>query len=274
MATGLRRESEPDALNMLLPEEMPCVDHLVTEDDTPLDSFFAEKQQRLWTEPLYSSWPGPGEGRRFVAAANVGIFYTLKKPPLVPDAFLSLDVEVPDDLFAKNHRSYFIWEYEKPPDAALEIVSDTRGDEEGFKFMTYAKIGILYYVIWDPKNILRKGPLRVFVLRDKAYVPLEKPWLPVVGLGLTTWEGSYEGSEALWLRWCDERGTLIPTGAERAGQERQRTEQERQRADQERQRADQERQRADQERSAKEGADRRAERLAAQIRALGLEPET
>jgi Uma2 family endonuclease len=252
MATSLPPESAPEAATILLPEEMPCVDHLVTEDDTPVDSLFAEKQQRLLTEPLYSSWTGPGEGRSFLAAANVGIFYSPKKPALAPDVFLSSDVVVPEDLLAKNHWSYFIWEYEKPPEAAIEIVSDKRGDEEGFKFLTYAKIGILYYVIWDPNNVLGKGPLRVFVLRDKAYVPLDETWLPVVGLGLTIWEGRYEGSEGTWLRWCDQHGQVIPTGAERA---------------------DQERQRADQERHAKEEADRRAERLAAQLRALGLDPE-
>lgn len=249
----------PEAAAILLPEDMPCVDHLITEDDTPVDNFFAEKQQRLLTEPLFSSWPGPGAGRSFLAAANVGIFYSRKKPPLVPDVFLSLDVEVPDDLLAKNHRSYFLWEYEKAPEAAIEIVSDKRGDEEGFKFLTYAKIGILYYVIWDPNNVLGKGQLRLFVLRDKIYVRLEEPWLPFVGLGLTKWEGRYEDSAGVWLRWCDQHGQMILTGAERAEQERRDKEQAEQRAEQ--------------ERGAKEEADRRAERLAAQLRALGLDPD-
>ncbi|PSB06179.1 hypothetical protein C7B76_30075, partial [filamentous cyanobacterium CCP2] len=58
--------------------------------------------------------------------------------------------------------------------------------------------------------------------------------------------GSYLGVEATWLRWAMLDGTLLPTGAELAEQERQRAEQERQRAEQERQRAEQERQRAEQ----------------------------
>jgi hypothetical protein len=36
----------------------PDTSHLITEDDTPVDKLFSEKQQRLLTEPLYSSWPG------------------------------------------------------------------------------------------------------------------------------------------------------------------------------------------------------------------------
>jgi Uma2 family endonuclease len=273
MATSLPPESPPKAELSLLPEEVPCVDHLVTEDDTPVDSLFAEKQQRLLTEPLYTSWPGPGEGRPFLAAANVGVFYSPNKPALVPDVFLSLDVVAPEDLLVKKHRSYFIWEYEKPPDAAVEIVSDKRGDEEGFKFHTYAKIRVPYYVIWDPNNILGKGPLRVFGLGDTTYIPLQEPWLPGVGLGLTIWEGKYEESEGVWLRWCDEHGQVIPTGAERAEQERQRAEQERRDRESAEQRAEQERQRAEQECRAKEEAARRAERLAAQLRALGIDPD-
>ena len=39
------------------------IESLVTEDDTPVDNMPSEKQQRLLTEPLYSSWAGPGAGR-------------------------------------------------------------------------------------------------------------------------------------------------------------------------------------------------------------------
>ena len=35
------------------------VNALVTEDGEPVDNVFSEKQQRLLTEPLYSSWTPP-----------------------------------------------------------------------------------------------------------------------------------------------------------------------------------------------------------------------
>jgi hypothetical protein len=38
-----------------LPDVIPNVDALITEDDTPVDNLPSEKQQRLLTEPLYSS---------------------------------------------------------------------------------------------------------------------------------------------------------------------------------------------------------------------------
>lgn len=49
-----------------LPGVVPNIDALTTEDDTPVDNLPSEKQQRLLTEPLYSSWAGPGESRPFL----------------------------------------------------------------------------------------------------------------------------------------------------------------------------------------------------------------
>lgn len=65
------------------------ISHLVIEDDTPVDNFQSEKQQRLLVEPLYSSKALP---MPFLAAANVGLFYKLKGEPIVPDVLLSLGV--------------------------------------------------------------------------------------------------------------------------------------------------------------------------------------
>ena len=253
----------------LPPDWLPNVDHLVTEDDTPVDNIYSEIQQKLLTEPLNTSWPGPGENRTFVALANVGVFYSTRKPPIVPDALLSLDVILADDLFEKKNRSYLIWEFGKPPDVGIEVVSNREGDELGRKKKIFAQIGLGYYVVWDPGQILGEARLQVFGLRDRSFVPMEKPWFPDAGLGLTTWHGTYAKAEDDWLRWHDHNGILIPTGEEQAAK----AEQECQRAEQERQRAEQERQRAEQERQRAEQAEHRAERLIAQIKAMGIEPK-
>ena len=73
--------------------EAPDISHIITEDDTPVDNMFSEKQMRLLTHTLYASWPGPGDGRPFVAMANVGLFFAIHAPPLVPDVLVSLDVQ-------------------------------------------------------------------------------------------------------------------------------------------------------------------------------------
>jgi hypothetical protein len=126
----------------------------------------------------------------------------------------------------------------KPPDMVIEVVSDRSGGEEDFKLEEYARIGVPYYVIFDPDEHLRGGVLRVFHLVRGGYRSRKASWLPRVGLGLKLWEGTFEGLTRSWLRWCDHEGIVVPTGEERAEQERQ-----------------------------------RAERLAAQLRALGIDPE-
>lgn len=220
------------------------VNELVTEDDTPVDNLFSEKQQRLLTEPLYSSWAGPepeaeGGGRRpFLVASNVGLFFAWREPPLVPDVFLSLDVEVPEQWHEKSYRYYFFWEFGKAPEVVVEIVSNREGNELGSKKQQYAHIGIAYYVVYDPTHQLGEETLYVFERRAGGYIARAERYLSGIGLGVTLWEGVYEGKQDTWLRWCDQHGRVIPTGAERAAQEAQ-----------------------------------RAERLAAKLRELGFDPD-
>jgi len=67
-------------------------------------------------------------------------------------------------------------------------------------------------------------------------------WLEQAELGLGLWQGEYQGINRLWLHWYDQSQNWIPTPAE---QEARRAEQ----------------------------ATQRAERLAEQLRALGIDPE-
>lgn len=247
-------------------DDLPDVRDLITEDDAPVDNLPSEKQQRLLTEPLYSSWAGPGDGRPFLAAANVGIFSMLRTPPVVPDMFLSLDVEVADDWWRKDHRSYFLWEFGKPPDLALEIVSNTEGGEQSEKKRKYERMRVTYYVIYDPLRQVMPEVLTIYHLHDAVYQRQESALFDLLGLGLTLWEGSFEGKRDTWLRWTDPDGVLIPTGKERADAERLRAEAERLRADAERHRADQTEARLNEERQ-------RVEQLMALLRRVGIDPD-
>ncbi len=270
----------------------PDVSSIVTEDDTPVDNFFSEKQQRFLTDPLYTSWEGPppeddGLPRTFVAAANVGVFGTPTDPPVVPDVLLSVDVTFGPDVLAKEHRTYFVWKFGKSPDLVVEVVSNREGEELGKKKLKYRRHHIPFYVVWDPANYLGEEALQVFELRGDLYVKKGDTFFASLGLGLVVWEGAFEAYVGRWLRWVDAKGELLPTGAERAGREHARAEQERARAEQERARAEQERARAEQADARAEQADARAEqadaraeqadaraaRLAERLRAMGIDPE-
>jgi hypothetical protein len=271
---------------------IPDISHLVTEDDTPVDNFQSAQQQRLLVEPLYSSEVLTPP---FIADANVGLFYKLKGDPVVPDALLSLGVQRPEDFSQKQNRSYFVWEFGKHPEVCIEIVSNQEGNEltlskkaqqagkKASKKEIYAQIGVPYYVVFDPlrqiqgQNEMNGALLRVWAISPPGYSELtleagitepgQSVWLAGVGLGLMLWEGQFEEEVTrLWLRWCDEVGQPIPTGAEGQAIERQRAENERQRADAASQRAENERQHANAERE-------RSQRLADRLRSLGIDPD-
>lgn len=208
----LAREADPPLV--LSPEGIPNVENLVIEDGKPVDNLFVEKAYRLLIDPLYSSWNSPRGS--FLAVANVGLFYSYREPPLVPDVMFSLGVPAGRDLTLKENQSYFMWVIGKPPDVVIELVSDPHGGEEADKMMAYARIGVTYYVIFDPQNYLHSEPLRVFGLSHGKYQSIETSWLENVGLGLAIWEGKFEFFHERWLRWCDRDGVVIPTGRERA----------------------------------------------------------
>jgi len=224
------------------------ISHLVIENDTPVDNFQSEEQQRLLVEPLYSSKALPVP---FLAAANVGLFYKLKGDPIVPDVLLSLGVQRPDDFSQRQNRSYFVWEFGKVPEVCIEIVSNQEGDELALskksrqkgkttaKKEIYSQIGVRYYVVFDPlrqiqgQDEMNGALLRVWSISPDGYSELTPPggisaigqsvWLNAAGIGLTLWEGQFEEEVTrLWLRWCFSDRQVIPTGAEGREIERQR----------------------------------------------------
>ena len=106
-------------------------------------------------------------------------------------------------------------------------------------------------MVYDPTTQLSDEVLQVYELHVRKYERRADSQLPGVELGLRMWEGAYEGKQALWLRWCDESGALILTGAERANSEAERANSEAERANSEAE---------------------RAERLAAKLRELSVDP--
>ena len=199
--------------------------------------------------------------------SNVGLFFAIRSPPFVPDALVSLGVSSPADPFPKRNRSYFVWEYGKVPDVVVEIVSNDEGGEDTTKLKGYAKVGVTYYIIYDPEGFLSSQPLRVYRLVSGRY-ELDKSELPIfasLGLGVRVWQGTYEDMHQSWLRWTTLDGQLLPTGRELASMQEQRANAEKQRADAEKLRADAEKLRADK-------IEQEAAQLRAKLQQLGIDP--
>ncbi len=257
-------------------ETLPTMYDLPSEDpkEPGLPDVFHDYQPQLLLETFQ---PPDYQPDRFFAASDLNVYYALANPTWHkrPDWFAVLGA--PRLYEGHDMRlSYVIWQEIAAPYLVVELLSpgteredlgETQREEEDApptKWQVYEQIlRVPYYVVFSRYT----DRVRFFELTGCRYREVfpsaSRLWLPQASLGLGLWSGTYQGIERQWLRFYDEAQGWVPTPEERGAQ---RAEQERQRAEQERQRAEQEYQRAEQ-------AHQRAERLAAQLRAMGIEPE-
>ncbi len=134
------------------------------------------------------------------------------------------------------------------PTLVLEFLSDTDGGEYSVKetyppgkFFFYEQIlQVPNYGIFD----LTTGDLEFYCLNGGKRYALASPnpqnrfWIAEMQLFLGVWQGKRDNRNGYWLRWWDQQGNLLLWDTEQIEQERQ-----------------------------------RVERLAAQLRAAGIEPE-
>lgn len=247
-----------------------AVELLPTEDDQPVDNIISERLMHLLTEILNISWKpltANGQPRTFLALANVGLYFAVKKNPIVPDVMVSMDVDMPSGFKAKSDLTYFVWDHGKLPEIAIEVVSQKSASEDTEKLHKYEQIGVEYYAVIDPMKVLSEEVLRTYELRNGTYQPCVDDFFPKIGLGLKQWAGEY-GKIYLdnWVRWCNADGVLLPMATESIALAAERADLLADRAQQQAERADLETERADRE-------TKRAEALAAKLRELGVDPE-
>jgi Uma2 family endonuclease len=238
-----------------LPRYLPTADELPCSDDTPVDNELQEIIPSLLKSILRMLW---AERMDWFFGIDMAIYTDPDRPPIVPDGFLSLNVERVYD--EELRPSYTLWEEEVPPIFVLEVVSTTPGGEYTSKLQEYARMGVLYYVIYNPKR-RRKARLEIHKLVNGEYELQDNNplWMPEIGLGIGSERANYDGVMREWLYWYNEQNRRYPTPYEQIELANQIAERESQRASLESNRAEQESQ--------------RAERLAAKLRELGIEPD-
>jgi Uma2 family endonuclease len=195
---------------------LPSAEDLPDSDDTPVDNQLQILIPQILQVILSLLW---ADRMDWYFGINMGIYYNPDEPTtaIVPDGFLSIGVP---RITRENLRlSYVLWEEKKLPILVLEIVSQTRRGEYTQKKKDYAKMGVLYYVIYNPLR-KRKPRLEVYELREGKYQLLEgEPiWLSEIGLGIGKEVGIYQGIEREWLYWYDAEGNRYLTPEERARQ--------------------------------------------------------
>ncbi|NET70105.1 MAG: hypothetical protein F6K62_03395 [Sphaerospermopsis sp. SIO1G2] len=241
-----------------LPDEFHCIQaDLLSETCQPIN---------------YSS-------EEILLASDLNLYYDPRHPSWYkrPDWYMVLGVINSNQ--QKNLRlSYVVWQEGIAPFLVVELLSPgTEPEDLGrtlrevnkppTKWQVYEQIlRIPYYVVYDRYE----NNFRGFKLNGTRYESINlsenRFWLEEIEMGLGLWQGSYQNTEGLWLRWYNADGWL-PTLTERAEFERKKAESERQRAEFERKKAESERQRA-------EEAETKAAILAQKLRELGIEPDS
>ncbi|MCI0457721.1 MAG: Uma2 family endonuclease [Gemmataceae bacterium] len=171
--------------------------------------------------------------RDLYVALDMFLYYEKGNPKAVkaPDVMIIRGV-------SKHRRTIFrIWEEKAVPCVIFEITSDSTVDEDlGDKLTLYARLGVVEYFVFDPRQSCLDPPLQGFRLKGKKYAPLA----PDKDGSLTSQElGLKLALEGDRLRLTDiNTGKRLLTSDERAERATQRAQQQKQRAEQEKQRAD------------------------------------
>lgn len=242
---------------------LPTSAELPDSDDTPVDNEFQNLIPNLLLAILALIW---GTRQDWFFGVDMGIYHTTgqnPRIPIVPDGFLSLGVERRKS--EKGRSSYVLWEENNVvPLFVLEVVSHTYGEEYDEKLLKYARLGVLYYVVYNPDYWARDqhDPFEVYRLVDGEYVrQLGEPvWMPEIGLGIGRGLGTYEGWQREWLYWYDQQGNRFPTPDERTEQAELQLEQTELQLEQAKLRAEQ--------------AEQQLESLIAKLRSRDIDPDT
>ncbi|MHC5759874.1 Uma2 family endonuclease [Nostoc sp.] len=220
-----------------LPSEYP-------EDSGLPDEFHLFQPQLLRETFCPPNYPA----EEVFVASDLNLYYDLRHTLWYkrPDWFAAMGVS---RLYEQQNLrlSYVIWQEGVAPFVVVELLSpgtekedlgQTLGEinQPPTKWEVYERIlRVPYYIVFDRYS----DKLQVFQLVADSYSELDlstpRVWMPGLELGLGLWQGSYQQIERLWLRWYDASGNWVPTPLERESQ--------------------------------------RANRLAAQLRELGVNPD-
>jgi Uma2 family endonuclease len=206
---------EDEAL-LLLPTE----DDLPDSDEKPVDNELQVLAPVLLRAILTYIWSDRFD---WFFGINLGVYYDENEPAIGPDGFLSLGVaRVRPN--GKLRRSYVLKQEKVMPQWVLEVVSKKPGGEYGEKVKSYAAMGVLYYVIYNPTHYVRDKheAFEVYKLKKGKYVRQQGSpvWMPEIGLGIGHEFGMQDDIGRDWLYWYDELGKRYPAPADILKQER------------------------------------------------------
>lgn len=226
---------------------LPDHTQLPESDGTFVKNLQEHPQSILLTdsiEPILQKIHPDGQ---YCIGQDSGIYWGLTEPPErgaeAPDWFYVPNV--PPTLNGIVRRSYVLWQEYVAPLIVLEFVSGNGTEERDKtpitgKFWVYEQaIRVPFYGIYEVKKAsvemyqLVRGHYELLPANERGHYPVEE-----MGVELGIWQGRYQNLDLPWLRWWDNQGNLLLTGWEQT-----------------------------------QLAEARAERLAAKLKELGVNPD-
>jgi len=190
---------------------------LVETDGVPLESHWHVLQISLLIELLASKFRDRTD---YYAGGNMFIYFSEEQAR-------NKDYRGPDFFYVDGVnrfplRPYWaVWqEGGRYPDVIIELLSPTTAEEDvTTKKALYERTFKTYeYFCYDPETarllgwrLGKRGRYRVIRPNERGWI-----WVEELELWLGTWKGVYRGYEAVWLRFYDAEGRVVPTYAESA----------------------------------------------------------
>ena len=226
----------------MAPAPPPTQDELPCEDGEPMETPKHREQMILLIHSL-QRWLADRED--VYVGGNMALYYSdlqaRNQDFKAPDFFVVLDAVPASERPERERKSWVVWEEDgRTPDVVIELLSEsTEREDRGRKMRVYASLKVREYYLYDPITGLLEG----YRLDGRAYAPMTLRAdgdldCQVLGLRLGVVPGALFQHEGPWLRWKTPDGALLLNGEEEADQQRA-----------------------------------RAEKLAAKLRALGIDPE-
>lgn len=202
-------------------QNLPNSTELPDSDDTPVDNEDQNFLPNLLLFLLEHIWQDRDD---WFFAVDMGVYHTTSanpRIPVVPDGFLSLGVERRKG--GKSRGSYVTWEEQDiVPRLVIEIISQTYGKEYDQKLEIYRRLGVLYYVIYNPHFHQRDRhlPLEIYKLINGKYELQsgEPLWMPEIGLGIGRCVLPTDRLQREVLSWFNGEGDRYLSSAETAQQ--------------------------------------------------------
>jgi hypothetical protein len=226
-----------------LPKPFPDHTQLPESDGTFVKNFQEHPQSIILTDSIGPILQQRHPDGLYAIGQDCGIYWRETEPAEkgaeAPDWFYVPDV--PPKIDGQYRRSYVLWREHLAPLIAIEFASGDGSEERDRtplynqagevqkpgKFWVYERImRIPFYGIYE----IQTNKLEVYQLVNGYYLettPNERGHypIPLLGVELGLWEGSYQNQTQIWLRWWDSEGNLLLIGSERAEIEKQRAEQ-------------------------------------------------